>query len=135
MNFFEEFYEDGCFVRSVNATFLVLIPKREDVKDLRDLRPISLVRGLYKWLAKVLANRLKLVLNKVISNAQNTFVECRQIMDVVLIANEAIDSIMKSKRGTILCKLNLEKAYDNVECLSCFQFWKKWVLGRNGLGG
>ena len=60
--------------------------------------------GLYKWLAKVLANGLKGVLAKVISKAQNVFVEGRQIMDVVLIANEGIDSILKSNRGTVMCK-------------------------------
>ena len=67
-------------------------------------RPINLVGGLYKWLAKVLANGLKGVLAKVISKAQNVFVEGRQIMDVVLIANEGIDSILKSNRGTVMCK-------------------------------
>ncbi|KAL6313065.1 hypothetical protein AAG906_031052 [Vitis piasezkii] len=39
----------------------------------------------------------------------------RQIMDAMLIANEAIDSILKSKGGAILCKLDIEKAYDHVE--------------------
>ena len=120
MNFFREFYEDGCFVPSLNATFLVLIPKKRDVEDLRDFRPIILFEGrrggpLYKWLAKVLANRLKLVLAKVISNTQNVFVEGRQIVDTMLIANETIDSILKSKVGAILCKLDIEKAYDHVK--------------------
>ena len=36
-------------------------------------------------------------------------------MDAVLVANEAIDSIVKSNRGVILCKLDIEKAYDHVD--------------------
>ena len=75
MGFFKEFHEQGKFVRSINATFLVLIPKKQNVEDLKDLRPISLVGGLYKILAKVLANRIKRVLGKVISPVQSAFVE------------------------------------------------------------
>ena len=50
-----------------------------------------------------------MVLAKVISNAQNAFVEGRQIMDAMLIADEAIDSILKSNGGAILCKLDIVK--------------------------
>ena len=71
--------------------------------------------GLYKWLAKVLANRLKMVVGKVISKAQNAFVEGRQILDAVLVANEVLDSVLKGKEGTVMCKLDIEKAYDHVE--------------------
>ena len=67
LGFFKEFHEQGKFVRSLNATFLVLVPKKQNVEDLKDLRPISLVGGLYKILAKVLANRIKSVLGQVIS--------------------------------------------------------------------
>ena len=74
MGFFRDFHERGRFVRSLNAMFLVLIPKKGGADDLRDFRPISLVGGIYKLLAKVLANRLKKVINRVVSPAQNAFV-------------------------------------------------------------
>ena len=90
-------------------------PEKRGAEDLRNFMPISLVGGVYKWLAKVLDNRLKGVLPKVISKAQNAFVEGKQITDAVLIANEAINSILKSNEGAILCKLDSEKAYDHVE--------------------
>ncbi|RVX14296.1 Transposon TX1 uncharacterized 149 kDa protein [Vitis vinifera] len=77
MGFLKEFHEHGRFVRSLNSTFLVLIPKKAGAEDLRDFRLISLVGGLYKLLAKVLANRLKKVVGKVVSSAQNAFVEGR----------------------------------------------------------
>ncbi|RVW89897.1 Transposon TX1 uncharacterized 149 kDa protein [Vitis vinifera] len=102
MNFFREFHRSGHFVCSLNATFIVLILKKGRAKNLRDFRPISLVGGLYKWLAKVLANGLKRVLAKVISKTQNAFVEGRQILDAVLIANKVINSILKRNGGAIL---------------------------------
>ena len=74
MGFFRDFHEH---VRSLNSTFLVLVPKEGDVEDLRDYRPISLVGWLYKLLAKVLANRLKQVVGKVVSLSENAFVEER----------------------------------------------------------
>ncbi|RVX04382.1 hypothetical protein CK203_018611 [Vitis vinifera] len=68
MGLFKDFFERGKFVRSLNSTFLVLVPKKGGAEDLRDYRPISLVGGLYKILAKVLANRLKKVVGKVVSS-------------------------------------------------------------------
>ena len=45
MGFLLEFHERGRFVRSLNSTFLVLIPKKAGAEDLRDFRPINLVGG------------------------------------------------------------------------------------------
>ncbi|RVW39961.1 Transposon TX1 uncharacterized 149 kDa protein [Vitis vinifera] len=101
MGFFNDFYDWGKFVKSINATFLVLIPKKEGAEDLKDLSPINLLCSLYKLLAKVLANRLKKVVGKIVSKSQNAFVEGRKILNASLIVNEAIDSMQKGGGGGI----------------------------------
>ena len=114
MSFFMEFHEGDRFVKSLNATFLVLVPKKGEAEDLIDFRPTSLAGSLYKLLAKALANRFKKVMGKVITRSQNAFVEGRQILDAVLIANEVVDSRLKSNEGGVLCKLDIEKVDDHV---------------------
>ena len=53
---FEEFFQHCKFEKSFNATFIALIPKKNDASNIKDFRPISLVGSVYKILAKVLAN-------------------------------------------------------------------------------
>ena len=129
LGFFREFHDQGRFVKNLNASFLVLIPKKQTVEDFKDLRPISLVGGLYKILSKVLANRIKRVLDKVISKSQNAFVKGRQILDAVLIANELVDSTMRRKEQGLVCKLDIEKAYDSISWEFLYQ-----VMNRRGFG-
>ena len=78
---FEEFYLHSKFEKSLNATFLALVPKKNGASNIRDFRPISLAGSVYKILAKVLANRLKEVLDQLISESQNSFVGERLILD------------------------------------------------------
>lgn len=104
----------GSFERRLNVTFLVLTPKNEEVKELMDFKPISLVSGLYKLIAKVLVNKLKKMVGSIVSNSQNAFAEGRQILDVVVNANEAIESSLKNDWNGLTCNLDTQKAYDHV---------------------
>ena len=133
MAVFRDFFVNGKFVKSMNSIFLVMVPKKEGADDFKDFRPISCVGSLYKLIAKVLANRLKKVMGSVVNKAQNAFVEGRQILDASLIANEVIDSMARRKEKGILCKLDVEKAYDKLNwkfllmVLREMGFGNKWI--------
>jgi len=71
MHFLTDFHRNGKLVKGINKTFIALIPKLGSLQRLSSyFRPISLVRCLYKVLAKVLANRLKSVIRSIISEEQ-----------------------------------------------------------------
>lgn len=74
MEVFHYFHGNGHFEKSLNASFITLIPKKKGAEDIRDFRPISLIGGLYKIIAKVLSLRLRKVGGKVISVSQHAFV-------------------------------------------------------------
>ena len=107
MGLFSEFHSKGVFEKSLNATFICLIPKVARAKDINKFRPISLLGSVYKILTKSLATRLRGVVDKVVSPSQHAFVHGRHIMDASLIANECIDHCLRTNHLGILCKLDI----------------------------
>ena len=116
-------------MKSVNVTFVPLVPKKAEMVEIKDFWPISLVGWVYKIISKVLANRLKTILGKIISNSQNAFIGGRQILDSVLIANECLDGRRRSGALGVICKLDLEKVYNYVN----WEFFL-YLLQRCGFG-
>jgi hypothetical protein len=76
--------DNGVLPPSLNSTNITLIPKGDTQTSMKNWRPIALCNVLYKIVAKVLANRLMVVLSKCISENQSAFVPGRSILDNAL---------------------------------------------------
>ena len=110
MAVFKHFHRYFEFEWSLNASLLSLIPKKNNAINIKDFWPINLVGSVDKLLSKVLANRLRVVLDNLISESQNSFVGGRQILDSVLIANECLDCRLKCHSSGVVCKLDIRKS-------------------------
>nr|GEW69823.1 putative ribonuclease H protein At1g65750 family [Tanacetum cinerariifolium] len=81
--------------KGCNSLCVTIIPKVAYSIGLGDFRPISLVGCYYKILAKLLADKVKRVVNKVVGDAHNAFIKGRYILDVAeglnAIVSEALE--------------------------------------------
>ncbi|GJZ06158.1 RNA-directed DNA polymerase, eukaryota [Tanacetum coccineum] len=66
---------------------------------MKDFRPITLIGSLYKIIAKILANRLVVVLEDLVSDVQSAFVAKRQILDGSVIVNGSPTKEFQFHRG------------------------------------
>lgn len=86
----QKFFSTGILPKEINVALLTLIPKCPNADMVRNFRPIACCSVLYKIISKVLANRLKGVLDGIISQNQSAFVPGRIIFDNILLSNELI---------------------------------------------
>eukprot|EP00253_Pinus_taeda_P012913 PITA_12913 len=80
-------------LKALNASFIALITKKENVMTLDGFQPIALCNVVYKIISKVIANRLKPLLPSLISKEQTGYVEGRQILNNIIQAHEVVHSL------------------------------------------
>lgn len=114
----KRFFDTASFDSHLTDTNIVLIPKKKCPVQMTDLRPISLCNVAYKVISKVLANRLKRVINGIISETQSAFIPGRLITDNIMLSYEVMHFMKrktKRKKGWMALNLDMSKAYDRVE--------------------
>ncbi|KAL0458285.1 UNVERIFIED_CONTAM: LOB domain-containing protein 29 [Sesamum latifolium] len=122
---------------TLNDTQIVLIPKCKNPDMLSQFHPISLCNVIYKIASKTVANRLKRILDRIISPAQSAFVPGRLIIDNILLAfevNHFLNTKTIGKKGFMAMKLDVSKAYnkayDKVEWVFLEQVLSKLGFSR-----
>lgn len=96
--FVKEFFNSRRFTRAINHTFICIIPKKEYSKSFNHFRPISFYNFCYKIIVKILATRLRRLIDRLISAHQSAFIPRRWIEKYSVMAQEALHTLREKKK-------------------------------------
>lgn len=95
---------------------ITLIPKKGNSFDLDNKRPISMLNSDYKLFTKVLCNRLKPIMPRILGPGQSACVEKSSCVDNLTLLRNIIVKANKCKKFKgIILSVDLEKAFDRVD--------------------
>uniref|UniRef100_A0A2N9GD61 Reverse transcriptase domain-containing protein n=1 Tax=Fagus sylvatica TaxID=28930 RepID=A0A2N9GD61_FAGSY len=91
INMVKAFFHSGFMLKSLNHTFITLIPKVPNPEKVTQFRPIALCNVTYKIISKILVNRLKPFMDSLIIPFQNAFIQDKTnlatLLGVKLVSN------------------------------------------------
>ncbi|GJT26681.1 RNA-directed DNA polymerase, eukaryota, reverse transcriptase zinc-binding domain protein [Tanacetum coccineum] len=122
----QEFFMSGKLLGEVNATVIFLVPKINVPNRVSDFRPIACCNIIYICISKLITNRRKGILGKLVSENQSAFISGRKITDNILLSQELLRGYNWKNTGKKYAfKIDLQKAYDTTD----------WDFLRNTLKG
>lgn len=133
MNIFEAFYAGSLDISGFYSSWICPIPKKPNVLVAQDLHPFSLVHSMATILSKVLATRLRSIMNLLINPYQTAFIRGRHILDNFYCAHILIHYLHVSKKPTALFKIDFSQAFDHInwsflhDLFIAKGFSRKWI--------
>lgn len=96
------------------ASLSILIPKKDDAKDISDFQPISLIHAIANIIAKMMATRLAPHMPALVSNTQSCFNSEKKYLRQFHVRSQLRPPIPPNQVPTLLLKLDIKKAFDSV---------------------
>lgn len=124
----QEFFMNSILLKQINHAVIALIPKTSHAAEVGDFRPIACCNVIYKIIAKILANRIRPLLDSLVDRAQSAFIPGRHMVDNIHLMQELLRGYNR-KRSSPRCtiKIDLKKAFDSIS----WDFMKQVLLGLN----
>lgn len=121
-----EFFTNGKILKQINHAAIVLIPKVKHAPEAKDFRPISCCNVFYKTIAKIIANKLAVIVPNLVDQAQNAFLEERLMTDYILFAQQIIRKYgRKTCTPRSMLIVDIKKAFDIVSWSFIIDLLKK----------
>ena len=119
-------FNEGLQLQKLSITqrqgVITILPKGDKPREfLKNWRPISLLNVSYKILSGCLANRLKIVLDKLIHENQKGFLRGRYIGENTRLVYDILHSTEELKIPGLLLLIDFEKAFDSVSWKFLYQ--------------
>ncbi|GKV25513.1 hypothetical protein SLEP1_g34945 [Rubroshorea leprosula] len=132
----QQIFMSGTVPPKWNECLITLIPKVGSPVNINQFRPIGLCNVNYKIVSKIIVHRLKPLLDSIISPCQASFVPGRRGSDNILILQELVYSFNRKtgRKGGMIIKLDLEKAYDKLEWTCLFWSTERPQIASSPLG-
>ncbi|CAM5135733.1 unnamed protein product [Natator depressus] len=110
-----ESLQSGILPLSCRRAVLALLPKKGDLRDLRNWHPISFLSMDYKIVAKAISLQLGSVLVDVIHPDQTYTIPDRSIFDNLFMVRDLLELGPRDGLSFALLSLDQEKAFDRVD--------------------
>ena len=130
INSFNEAFTKGELSITQKQGIIICLPKGNKPREfLKHRRPISLLNIDYKILSGVLADRLKKILPKIISETQKGFLQGRYIGENVRLVFDMMSELSHLKKKGLILLLDFEKAFDSLEWSYTTEVLKHYNFG------
>ncbi len=128
---YDDIFTKGKMNLRMSMGLMKIIYKKKGDKKIKNYRPLTMLNTDLKILSKVLANRLKEVMPKIIKTNQAYGVKGRDIADTTISVKDIISYIKEKKLDGYIISLDFEKAFDRVEHQFLFGILKTFRFGEN----
>ena len=91
MEVFTDVYSSGILPNSTRSSVISLLHKKNDTKDIKNYRPLSLTNNDYKILSKALQIRMNPTMNHLIGVEENGSVPSRFIAENNILLHEIVE--------------------------------------------
>ena len=108
-------YKKGELSITQRQGIIICIPKENKPKHfLKNWRPLTLLDIVYKMASGTIANRIKLVINKLISKDQTGFIKGRYIGENIRLIYDLMNYTEQNNIQGLLLLIDFEKAFDSL---------------------